>query len=325
MSSVLIAGGSGFVGVNLVKRFKKLGYKVVVLVDKEASLWRLNDIMLSVEIIRVDVSNFRTLREIVEYHRPNFIINTICYGGFFNEIYSEKIYRINCDGPSNLLRAGIQTGFDAFINLGSSEEYGLHEGKIDETFLPKPITDYGVAKNIVTTHSLKYAYGMGLPVYCVRPFSLYGDFSPKEKLIGNLFLGAYKNSTVKLRAPENVRDFLYVEDLADLIMLITQKRPKNHFLFNAGSGNHYKVRDIVQKIRELVQTDIRIEWSTTTQAEASNKIVQFADISLAEKVLSWKPKHNLEQGLLCTNEWFQKFYQIYEADECNIEIANATL
>lgn len=324
MNNVLIAGGSGFVGANLVRRFKKLGYKVIVLVSKEVSLWRLSDLLFSVEIVRVDFSNFKALREIVEYHRPGIVINTVSQSEFYNEHFSEKIYKVNFEGPANLLRACMLVGFDVFITLGSSEEYGLTEGLISEEALPKPISDYGVAKNMMTTFALKYAYSKGLPVYCIRPFSIYGDYSPREKLISNLFLNAYKNSTVTLKAPENIRDFLYIDDFVDLIMLVTQKKPKNQYLFNAGTGISFKVRDVIQKIKEIVNADIRIEWTSLSVKEANPRL-RFSDSTLANKVLSWVPRHSLDQGLQLTNDWFNRNYSLYESDECLTELAGSVL
>jgi nucleoside-diphosphate-sugar epimerase len=255
MNNVLIAGGAGFVGANLVRRFKKLGFKVMVLEDKDANLWRLTDVLFSIEIERVDFANFKLLRDVVERFKPSIIINTIAYGGFFNESYSEKIYRINFDGPANLLRAAIQVGFDSFVTLGSSEEYGSAEGQINEESLPRPINDYGVAKTMMTNFALKYVYSKKLPIYCVRPFAVYGDYSPKEKLIGNVFLGIYRGTNVVLRAPNNIRDFLYVDDLADLIMLVCQKKPKNYHIFNAGTRVPRHLVTFLHNVLALVSGD----------------------------------------------------------------------
>lgn len=324
MNRVLIAGGSGFIGVNLIQRFIKLGYQVFVLEETEGSLWRLSDLMFSINIIRVDFSDFKAIRNIVEEVRPEIVINTISYGGLAYERLEEKIYSVNYQGVANLLRACAKIGFDALINIGSSEEYGLAEGKIDEEVVPRPTTDYGVAKSMATNFALKFAYSQGLSVYCVRPFSVYGDFTPRDKLIGSLFVAAYNGVPVYLRSPEMMRDFLYIEDLIDMLMLICQRRPRGYHLFNAGSGISYKISEVAKKVEEAVGRKIEIEWGDDALV-GQRPEGRFSDSSLAKRVLSWTPRYDLDSGIQATKKWFDKNISRYKTEDKLREIVASVL
>ncbi len=324
MNTVLIAGGSSFVGTNLVKRFLKLGYEVCVLVEHDASLWRLADLMFSISVRRADFSDFKAIRDIVEDVRPDIVINSTSYGRLAHERISKKIYDITYFGGTNLLCAAIKVGFDAFINVGSSEEYGVVEGQINENVVPRPVTDYGVAKAMLTTFSLRFAYSQDLPIYCVRPFSIYGDFSPKDRLVGSLFVAANKGVPVILRSPENIRDFLYIDDLIDLLMLLCQKRPKGANLFNVGTGVGHTVSDVVEKVKDALGIKIDTKWGNEFSEQIKPKI-RIADSTLAREVLSWKPQYDIDRGIMATKEWFEQNSALYWSEDNMREILSSVL
>lgn len=324
MNRVLVAGGSGFVGANTVKRFVNLGCQVFVLCENDDNLWRLSDYMFSVNIRRVDFSDFKAIKKTFEDIRPEIVINCISYGGLIHERVEEKIYNINFQASANVIRACTKVGFDVLINIGSSEEYGQTEGKIDENCVPKPTTDYGVAKSMTTNFALQFAYAQGLPVYCIRPFAVYGDFTPREKLIGSLFLAAYKGVPAHLRSPNSIRDFLYVEDLVDMIMLIFQKRPKGQYLFNAGTGIKHSALNVVTKIQKILGKKIEIEWGREASVPYKPEI-RIADSTLAKNVLSWSPSYDLDQGLKATSDWFENNFSYYETDDNLREVMTSIL
>ncbi len=330
MNSVLISGGSGFVGANLARRFIALGYKTIVAVENNDDLWRLSDVMFSIDIVRVNFLDYKAVKNVFEVYQPKIVFNTVSYGGLLYErvvasscrntpygpTLNRRIYQVNVEGPINLLKAAVETGFDAFITLGSSEEYGLTEGLLTEESPLKPLNDYGVSKAMMTHFALRYAYAKDLPVYCVRPFAVYGDLAPKDKLIATLFWGGYKQLPVGLRSPDNVRDFIYIDDLVDLLILVCNKRPQKCFLFNAGTGKGYKVSEVVSKVEAIVGSNISVNWDESLAVERSPR-VRVADSSSAEKILSWKPKYDLDKGLLATKRWFENNFELYEEKRCS--------
>lgn len=324
MNTVLIAGGSGFVGTNLVKRFLKLGYEVCVLIEQDASLWRLADMMFSINVRRADFSDFKAIRDIVEDVRPDIVINATSYGRLAHERVSKKIYDVTYLGGTNLLCACIKVGFDAFVSVGSSEEYGIVEGKINENIVPKPVTDYGVAKAMLTTFSLRFAHCQDLPIYCVRPFSIYGDFTPKDRLVGSLFVAANKGVPVILRSPENIRDFLYIDDLVDVLMLICQRKPKGANLFNVGTGVGHTVADVVSKVKNALGIKIDTKWGSDFAEQIKPK-ERVADSTLAKEVLSWKPQYSLDQGIVATKDWFDRNSALYWSEDNMREILSSVL
>jgi len=314
MNRVLIAGGSSFVGANLTKRFKRLGYKVLVIEYPEANLWRLSDLVLTIDIVLVDLDDNVKMLEIVEGFKPNIIVNTFSYGSVPDQDSISKIYKINFEGPTNLLKACKVVGFDAFLTLGSAEEYGCAEGQLSEHTLPRPTNDYGAAKAMFTTYALKHSYAQECPVYCLRPFSIFGDYSPEDKLIGSLFLSIYYDEAITLRAAQRMRDFLYIDDLVDLILLICQKRPQSHYLFNAGSQYCYTILEVTKKIEAIAGKNLQIKLADIKPMDFAPQ-TRFANTSLAKKVLGWTPKYTFEQGIIATKFWFDEHYSLYNREE----------
>ena len=143
---ILITGATGFIGANAARYFLKKGARVFIFTRAVSDKWRVRDILRDVSEYRVDLMDSVKLKRAVKAIKPNVIIHTAVYGGYPLQNNTAKIIGANFTGTVNLINASINTGFELFINTGSSSEYGIKSKPMRETDLLKPINEYGVTK-----------------------------------------------------------------------------------------------------------------------------------------------------------------------------------
>lgn len=318
MKRVLIFGGESFIGTNLIKRFSKLGTKILVLVDQNANLWRMADFISGLEIKRIDFCDYDAILQEVREYNPCVILNTVCYGTSRLETSSEKMYISNFIGSKNLLDACITVGFEAFLTIGSSEEYGEGQGAVNEDSPVSPVSDYGLSKALFSLVCTKEASSRNLPIYIVRPFGAYGPYMDPDKLIANIFLSSQRGLEIPIYCAQNIRDFIYIEDLIDLILTICQKRPTEQQIFNAGTGVLHTVQDLLNHSIELLDDQLNIIRMDSRSYFSNSKEEKFADWTKTNQLLRWEPKFNLRQGLDATFKWFAKNSALYNSFKMSV-------
>lgn len=147
-NKILITGSTGFVGScllrSLIERFN--GKNIHIFIRRNSNLWRIKDVMKEVNCHIVDLKDKDQVYEIVSLIKPQWIFHCATYGGYPFQTDSNEIISTNFIGTINLLEASIKNGFKAFINTGSSSEYGIKNKPMNEEDFPDPINIYGVSK-----------------------------------------------------------------------------------------------------------------------------------------------------------------------------------
>ena len=315
MKNYLVTGGSGFIGANLIKTLVEQHKKVFVLVEKNANLWRIKNLLNSVRIHEDDITNEHSINKFIQTINPDIIFHLAAQGvNPNNKTNIKQLFNVNLHGTINLLDACKKTGFQCFINTGSASEYGEKKEALNENMNLEPIDDYSVSKAATTTYCLKEAHVNRLPIYTIRPFCVYGDLEPPHRLIPSIMINAILNKPIKLSSPHFVRDFIYVKDIADFYISLSKQCPENNAIFNIGTGIQSSIKNTVNIIQTTCHTKIDIQWNTGTARPWEFKNWQ-ADINLAKNVLNWYPKYKLEEGLKNTFDWFKKNINLYTQNE----------
>lgn len=307
---VLITGSTGFVGSNLVRRLFLEEVDIHIITRKNSNKWRIKDID-RVHEHQVDLINYNELTPIISDIKPDIIFHLATYGGNPSQSDTKKIMESNLFGTINLLSACKKVGFELFVNTSSSSEYGTKSKKMKEDDLLEPVNDYGVSKAATTLYCQALAKREGLPITTLRLFSPYGFYEGSERLISSVILSCLKGENPKVSSPHFVRDFIFIDDVIEAYMKITQKSNLLDNIFNIGSGVQHSVGDVVTKIIDLVGNEVQPEWGLVPKWK--NEPTQWqADISKAEKTLKWIPKHDLDNGLNETVKWFREHFLLYE-------------
>lgn len=303
---MLVLGGSGFLGGHVVHALRGISARVLVPSHAELDLVRL-----------------KTCREYFFKHRPVIVIN--CAGaisGLLRILDSPAdIFDTNVRININVLKASQEAGVEKLVNIGSTCAYPgeLATGYFrEEAFFDGPmhpsVESYGFSKRAMVVGSTAYRQQYGLNSITLLLTNMYGPgdvFSVERAhvasaLIKKFMVAKRKNEPVVevLGTGQAVREFLYVEDAAEAILLAAEKYD-DVLPLNVGSGEETPIAVLAQLIKELTGYTGAIRWNTDGPDGALRKV---SDISRIRRLLGWEPKFFLREGLKKTIKWFDEHY-----------------
>ena len=311
MKTYLVTGGSGFIGSHLVRKLVEQKQNVHLIVEQNSDMWRIHDLIPQITMHEIDLADFSKITSAVYAIKPDVIFHLASYGGMPYQIDHDITFDVNFNGTVNLLKACKKIGFSCFIKTGSSSEYGIKNTAMSEDHALEPVTDYAVSKAAATHYCLKEALFNKLPVYTVRPFSVYGEYEMASRLIPTILLNTLQNKNINLSSPHFVRDFIYIDDIVQMYLDIVEKTPTEQYVFNAGSGIQSEIRDVVSATQSLWPQTLKATWGISEERPWEPKHWQ-ASIKKSEEILGWKPQNTLREGLRKSLKWFEKNQGLYQ-------------
>lgn len=307
----LITGASGFLGANLVRKLLEKRGEIHLLLRKDSNIWRIKKILSRVNPHIIDYENLDSLSKLVNSIKPNYIFNFAAYGSYPQQDDLLSSVKVNIHFVVSLLEIIKKMDFEIFIHTGSSSEYGFKQTAMKETDLLSPVSYYAATKAGMSLISLVYAKINHKPITIVRPFSVYGPFEEKTRLVPTVIMKCLKNEPVYLTQGDNKRDFIYTEDFIDGVLQIAQNPTIGQGkIFNLGTGIQTTIREIVLLIHKLTNSKSPLLWGTYPERTWDTNSWQ-ADISLVKKVYRWKPNFSLKEGLRETILWFKNNLHYY--------------
>ncbi len=311
---VLVTGGTGFIGSNLVGRLLQNDHDVFVLtrqgtLDEKFRLWKYFD---RITLLEGDQRNYEDIAHLREFSF-DVVFNLAAYnrvGESFQRI--TEVFEINAIGASNLART--LEGTTSLIHISSSEVYGdTSELPIGETTPCNPTSPYAMSK-LSGEIAVKNVCEMRNIRYCiVRPFNSYGPMQSVRAVIPELILCGLKEEPFRIRQGTQIRDFVYVDDLINgLVRLMDLFNNGRHFTgpINFATGKGINILDLANLIKTLMKSNVRIIiGGKEPRLRDISKLI--GSYSLAEKTLEWEPRTQLESGIAKTIKWMTLFYNGY--------------
>jgi len=308
--TVLVTGVTGFVGSNLLRRLFKTHADLHVIARESSSFWRIKDIITDIKRYTTDLSDSDLLKKTIHEINPDIVYHLATYGGNPRQDNFRQIFESNFFGTVNLLNACNETGFDLFVNTGSSSEYGIKTNPMKETDLAEPRNNYGISKVASTLYCQSVALNENLPIITLRLFSPYGDFEDRDRLISSAILSCLRGKNPEISSPEFVRDFIYIEDVVDLYEHLPDARVIPGNIFNVGIGKQHTVGEVVDTIIRITGNQVKPVVGLPRRWPNEPKVWQ-ADMSKTSNSLNWAPKYDLDAGLKKSVEWFENHQQLY--------------
>jgi len=220
---VLLTGGTGFVGANLVRRLLADGHAVHLVVRPERSLWRLAGIRDDVKLHQASLEDRAAVERVVRRARPEWIFHLAAHGAYSWETDLDRILAVNLLGTVNLVRACLRPGFDAFVNAGSSSEYGFKKRAPTEREWVEPNSHYAIAK-VAATHFCRFtARSERVSIATLRLYSVYGPWEEPGRLMPTLIVQGLAGRLPALVEPRIARDYVYVDDVCDAFVRAAAK------------------------------------------------------------------------------------------------------
>ncbi len=301
---VFITGGGGFIGSHLVRRLLSIGARVSILVRENSDLWKIRDVEKDLEIFHCDIQDKNMVEKIIKSIKPDIVYHLAAYGVNSKKNDYYKALNINVNGAVNVIKPLIYTGCEKVIYIGSSSEYGASKDPRDEKNALYPLNIYGSTKAAGTIVMHQIARENDIGIITIRPFGLFGEREEQHKIFSYIIGSILKGKEVKLTACEQFRDYLYVENLVDAMILAAESDVKNE-IFNIGTGKVKKLKYYVEKIFEIIGTNQKPLYGQLG-SRINDMWCPEPDVNKIKTVLEWEQRVSLDEGLKLTIQWFQK-------------------
>lgn len=307
----LVTGGSGFVGANLVRRLLAEGHEVGVLAKADTDSWRLADVSAEVRWFQAGPDLSAGVERALGELRPQWIFHLAAHGAYSWQRDSAAILRTNVLGTARLVDACLAAGFEAFVNTGSSSEYGIKDHAPKEEESLAPTSPYAVGKAAATLYCSQAGRGSGARIATLRLYSVYGPWEEPRRFVPQLVARGLEGELPPLASPDTARDYVYVDDVTTAYLAVARGDFEPGAIFNVGTGHQTSLREAVDIARRLLRIEVEPGWGSMADRSWDTSI-WVADSSLLQERLGWRPETDLERGLRLTSSWLADHPELHE-------------
>ena len=300
---IWVLGASGFIGANLFFSLSRLRPDVFAVSRQVESSWRLLHAPYP-NRIALDITQPHEVAAAIKKYRPRTVFNLSAYGAYERQNAPDRIHEVNYAGTLNLIQALLESGCDAFVQAGTSSEYGLNCAGPVESGALEPNSDYAVSK-VASAYLLGY-YGRfkGFPCTHLRLYSVYGPWEEHDRLIPTLVRLGLQGQYPPLVDPAISRDFLYVGDSTRAFVRAALTTCRSHpgQAFNIATGTKTSLGEIAQLAKQLFKINAEPVFGSMPNRkwDLSN---WYGNPLLAQAQLGWNPRLSLQEGLARTIIW----------------------
>jgi len=301
---ILITGGTGFIGSAIVNKLTSYYDDINIISKPNDNFWRIENIR-KCSIYRVDLANFKAIEKCVKKINPEIVFHLAGYISFERNLEAfDKCFRINYQNTKNLLLSLNNVEYDLFINTGTAMEYGNNKPPFKESFREDPISPYSASKVFATKYCELLANLYDKPIITVRPTITYGPRQIGRLLIPWLIFSGIEGEPLDLTPCEQIRDFIYIEDVVDAYIQLSEnyQKIKNERIFNISSGKGIKILTIIDIIRNVLKdTNFKVGEKAYRSGEPMEI---YASIDKIKNITGWYPKWTIKDGLESTLNWW---------------------
>lgn len=301
-SKIFVAGHRGMVGSSLVRRLQYHGYMNIKGVNKST----------------LDLTNQKETREYFEEEQFDYVFLAAAkVGGIIaNSTYPAEFIYNNLQIQNNIIHSSYLTNVKKLLFLGSSCIYPkmapqpMQEKDLLSGYLEPSNEAYALAKIAGLKMCQFYNKQYQSKFISCMPCNLYGvndNFHPENShVIPGLirrFLEARKNDLESVSCwgtGSPMREFLFVDDLADACILLMNKYEDYSETINVGSGEEISIKELVELVASIIKYEGKIEWDTSKPDGHPRKVMDVSKI----KNLGWSPKFNLKNGITTSVAWY---------------------
>ena len=284
---VLVVGGNGYLGNFLVKALKNENAQVFIIS---------NNCEETETSFIVDITNFEETYAIVQKIQPDVVYHlaaNISRNRDFS-IY-ENMAAINVQGTLNVLKA--LEGIDAhFIFTSTSEVYGNNKSPFHENQIPKPVSPYSLTKINAEYLIQTYCNNHNKNFTNLRIFNFYGEHMPESFFIPQMIKSLKRGEDFNMTKGEQVRDFLYVGDVVNALILTAKTSNSNGETMNVCSGKGTQLKQLAEAVNTTMQTKAKIVLGALPYRD-SEVWEMIGDQSKIKKITGFKPITSIEEGI----------------------------
>jgi len=310
---ILVTGGAGFIGSHLCEALLEQGREVQVLDNfndyYDPAIKRRNietALTHSAYSIREgDIRDQELVGEVMATFRPQAVIHLAAMAGVRPSIERPHLYNdVNIAGTTVLLEAAREYTVENFVFGSSSSVYGSHD-KVpfsEKDVLNRPISPYAATKLAGEQLCFTYQHLYGIPVSCLRFFTVYGPRQRPEMAI-HLFARKIMNGELITLYGDGSsrRDYTYIDDIIDGVIR-SLDRPQSFEIFNLGESRTVGLSEMVSILEDAIGREANITFEPDQPGDVP---VTYADVTKAVRVLGYEPSVPIEEGIRLFVTWLK--------------------
>ena len=312
---ILVTGGLGFIGHNVVALLESQRYEVII-TDTQTTYGIIPKVELDYlvaerrrkiktdRIYQIDIGDRDGISWLINKHQPDIVIHLASFP-------RQKVVNANpqvgshvmSEGLLNLLEASVFGNVQKFVYVSSSMVYGDFEDAIGigvmESHATNPIGQYGIMKLAGEWLVRDYTRRTGMAHTIVRPSAVYGPLDVEDRVVSKFLIGAIRGQEIQVRGADELLDFTYVGDTADGIVVALQSEQAVNRTYNITRGSSRTLLEAAQIAVNLAQRGtIRIQ-----DPDAAFPSRGQLNISAAQRDFGYAPTMDIEQGFRLYYEW----------------------
>lgn len=300
MSRVLVTGGAGFIGANLVRLLLEESHRVRVLDNFSAGRKEYLD-GLDLEIAEGDILDKEMVAQAVA--GMDSVVHLAAQTGVPGSLADpQRDCEVNVIGTLNVLEGCRHAGVDRFVFASSNAPLGRQPPPATEDKAPLPISPYGASKLAGEAYCLAYHGSWGLGTVVLRFGNVYGPYSAhKDSVVARFFKDILDGGQITIDGDGGqTRDFIYVSNLCRAILLALGGNVCGE-VFQVATGVETSIIELAEIVRGVVDRGVSVRWGPPRQGDVREN---YSAIAKVQETLGWEPHIELKDGLRETCAWF---------------------
>lgn len=312
---ILVTGGLGLIGHNIVRRLLDQGHEVSI-TDTRTNYGLVPQAELDylmaercakipeVELVthNIDIADQAGMEWMFKKYQPDTVIHLASFP-------RQKVVNVNpqlgsramSEGLLNLLEASVKNNVCKFVYISSSMVYGDFKDDVKEDAVCRPQGQYGIMKLAGEWLVKDYTRRYGIAHAIIRPSAVYGPLDVEDRVISKFILSAMRGQTLKVNGATETLDFTYVDDAADGIVSAALNPNANNKTYNITKSHSWSLLDAANLAVKIVgkgSVEVRDKDADFPSRGALN-------IDAARQDLGFDPKVDIEEGFQKYYEWLQ--------------------
>lgn len=315
---ILVTGAAGFIGSHLVEMLHDRTDEPIVGIDNfndyyEPSLKRSNAETLAslerFELVEGDFCDEACVETLFRDHQVDRVVHLGAYAGVRYSVQQPLVYeQVNVGGTLKLLEAARVYSAKRFLLISSSTVYGRGAGIPFRESAPLgiPASPYGATKRAAELMGLTYHQLHGVPVVCLRPFSVYGPRLRPDLALTIFAKAIYRGTSFPLYGDGSIRrDFTHVSDICSGLFSALYTDGIDGEEFNLGHSEPIEMRYVIELLERFLERPANIDRKPERPEDLP---VTYADVSKAKKLLGYDPQVEVEEGFRDYCAWFREWH-----------------
>jgi UDP-glucuronate 4-epimerase len=310
--SILITGGSGFIGSHLVDNL--IESNKIINVDDINDFYspdikknNMNTHLIhpNYRFYQYDIADYNLMKKVFEENEISMVIHLAARAGVRPSLIDPLLYnQTNITGTMNLLELSREFKVPKFIFGSSSSVYGSRkDGPFEEEMkIDRPISPYAATKAAGEQICYTYSHLYNMQIVCLRFFTVYGPRQRPDLAIHKFSKLIYEDKPIPVFGDGSAkRDYTYIDDILQGV-LYSMNYDKTQFeVFNLGESQTIELKYLIELIEQNLGKKASIEWLPNQPGDVP---ITYADITKAREYLAYNPTTKIESGIEKFTRWF---------------------